>query len=38
MASWFVPGFHVRGLLTAFLAAVILAVVQLLFKQGKSAA
>jgi putative membrane protein len=35
MATWFVPGFYVRGFLAAFIAAVILAIVQLFFKESK---
>ncbi len=34
LATWFVPGFHVHGFLPAFIAAVILAIVQLFFKQS----
>lgn len=35
LAAWLVPGFHVHGFLAAFIAAVILAIVQLVFKQDK---
>ncbi len=35
MATWFVPGFDVRGFWPAFIAAIILAIVQLFFKQDK---
>lgn len=36
LASWLVPGFHVRGFLPAFIAAVLLAIVQILFKDDKT--